>query len=579
MKKKNRKNKALLVVALILCITVGYAALSTTLNITGNSEIKNAKWDIHFANLVVDDTSVEATTPATIDSNKTAVNYIVNLVKPGDSYSFAVDVENAGTIDGMISTVTNTGLTADQQKYVEYSITYANGTELKAKDGLKAGAKKNIKVKVKYKDDINAEDLPKANETLNLTFTVEYVQADDTVTPPPIPIMRVYYGRYDPDYHNDTYRNKVTKIVTKTNINVPATAIEQWDVSEAGDGRVVAYIEDDGTGNGTYQVTIGGDGGKVVANENSSDLFNGFSSLKEIDLGSFDTSKVTHMTRMFSDCTSLTSLDLSSFDTSKVTNMYFMFCNCSSLTSLNLSNFDTSEVTIMGYMFEGCKNLTSVDLSNFDTSNATDMSYMFSSCLNLASLNLSGFDTSKVTDMASMFEGCGSLTSLNVSSFNTNKVTNMGSMFSDCSSLTSLNLSNFDTSEVTTMGCMFQNCSSLTSLNISSFNTSNVTNMGSMFKDCSSLTSLDLSNFDTGKLTKMNSMFSGCSKLTTTITIKNGNIKPYDFNAYDNMFKDAATASGAQITVNYTSATSSLVDQMIATKSDTSNVVKGSLVS
>ena len=305
MKKKNRKNKGLLIVALILCITIGYAALTTTLNITGNSEIKNAKWDIHFANLVVDDTSVEAATPATIDANKTTVNYTVNLVKPGDSYSFNVDVVNEGTIDGMINIVSNTGLTAEQQKYVEYSITYANGVELKEKDGLKAGAKKNIKVKVKYKDDINPEDLPQEDKTLNLTFTVEYVQADDTVTPLPAPIMKSY--KAGEDYHNTTYQSKITKIVTKTNIDVPETAKEHWDISAAGNGSVIAYVEDDGTGNGTYKVTIGGDGGKVVANENSDSLFNGFNSLKEIDLSNFDTSNVTDMNGMFQNCTSLIS--------------------------------------------------------------------------------------------------------------------------------------------------------------------------------------------------------------------------------------------------------------------------------
>ena len=40
----------------------------------------------------------------------------------------------------------------------------------------------------------------------------------------------------------------------------------------------------------------------------------------------------------------------------------------------------------------------------------------------------------------------------------------------------------------------------------------------------------------------------------------------------------AATSTGAQITVNYTKDTSSLVDSMIETKSSNSNVVKGSLV-
>ena len=41
------------------------------------------------------------------------------------------------------------------------------------------------------------------------------------------------------------------------------------------------------------------------------------------------------------------------------------------------------------------------------------------------------------------------------------------------------------------------------------------------------------------------------------------------------MFYGVATKSGSQFTVNYTSETSDLVDKMIATKVDTSNVVKG----
>ena len=53
MKNKNKK-VVVYVCLLILCISVGYAALSTTLNITGESSIKSAKWDIHFDNLVTE---------------------------------------------------------------------------------------------------------------------------------------------------------------------------------------------------------------------------------------------------------------------------------------------------------------------------------------------------------------------------------------------------------------------------------------------------------------------------------------------------------------------------------------------
>ena len=50
-------------------------------------------------------------------------------------------------------------------------------------------------------------------------------------------------------------------------------------------------------------------------------------------------------------------------------------------------------------------------------------------------------------------------------------------------------------------------------------------------------------------------------------------------NNYSKMFKDVALLEGSKITVNYTSETSDLVDLMIATKSELSNVVKGTLVS
>ena len=51
---------------------------------------------------------------------------------------------------------------------------------------------------------------------------------------------------------------KITSIITKKDNIVPATAVASWDVSEAQDGSVMAYVEDDGTGNSTYKVTIGG---------------------------------------------------------------------------------------------------------------------------------------------------------------------------------------------------------------------------------------------------------------------------------------------------------------------------------
>ena len=71
----------------------------------------------------------------------------------------------------------------------------------------------------------------------------------------------------------------------------------------------------------------------------------------------------------------------------------------------------------------------------------------------------------------------------------------------------------------------------------------------------------------------MRDMFYNCPKLTTTINIMNANVTDYT-----GMFGSAATSSNAKITVNYIAAASTLVDNMIATKSSSSNVVKGTQI-
>ncbi len=58
---------------------------------------------------------------------------------------------------------------------------------------------------------------------------------------------------------------------------------------------------------------------------------------------------------MFSNCSSLKELNLSSFNTNNVTDMACMFRRCSSLKKLNISNFNINAKTTLIYsMFDGC---------------------------------------------------------------------------------------------------------------------------------------------------------------------------------------------------------------------------------
>ena len=292
-------------------------------------------------------------------------------------------------------------------------------------------------------------------------------QAVTTEPVPTVPMevhtMAVADYAFDEDaffWGQERYMRKDVKTLTFQSSlqNVPSSA---WDVSEAGDGSVLAWMD-----NGNLYVAADG---AIAPNSNASCLLQDFANLKTIDFG---------------NC----------FDTSNVTDMHSMFAGCSSLTSLDLSGFDTSNVTYMSYMFQMCDNLSNVDLSSFSTSNVTNMRSTFESCGSLIRLDLTSFDTSKVTDMNSMFYECGSLTQLNLTSFVTSKVTDMAFMFTSCNSLTSLDLSNFDTSNVTNMLWMFGLCYDLTSLNLSNFDTSAVTEMDDILTGCDVLTDLNCSD-------------------------------------------------------------------------------------
>ena len=164
---------------LLLLIAIGYAALNTTLNINGTTSIKGNTWDVHFDNVDVKDGSVSADEPE-LSEQDTKVTFEVALNEPGDKYEFTVDAVNAGTIDAMINTVTKTELTSDQAKYVNLTIAYEDGTEIKTKDLLAVNASEIILVSVEYKKDLTEEDLPTSDDQIDVSLEIEYVQADDT---------------------------------------------------------------------------------------------------------------------------------------------------------------------------------------------------------------------------------------------------------------------------------------------------------------------------------------------------------------------------------------------------------------
>ena len=160
----------------VFSLTIVYAALSVTLNITGSTEITASNWDIHLANPTVKSGSVSSITPSISGNN---LSFSANLTKPGEFYEFTVDVVNDGTIDAMIDSVVKTPeLTTAQAKYLKYEISYANGESINTKQTIKSKTKTPIKVRIEYRNDLSASDLPSTTTNLSLKLTLIYVQSD-----------------------------------------------------------------------------------------------------------------------------------------------------------------------------------------------------------------------------------------------------------------------------------------------------------------------------------------------------------------------------------------------------------------
>ena len=169
------------------------------------------------------------------------------------------------------------------------------------------------------------------------------------------------------------------QIASVTFLDTLADAPEDaWDVSAAGDGRVMAWVT---PADELYDLWIAAEGGVSAANA-CSDLFAGYSNAKTINFGeAFHTTGAADMSCMFLGCKALTELNLNRFDTSAVQDMSGMFSSCKSLTELTLGDsFDTSAVQDMSEMFYYCEALTDLTLGDSFVTDHANTYEMFSNC-------------------------------------------------------------------------------------------------------------------------------------------------------------------------------------------------------
>ena len=179
--KKKNIHKILFIV--VIAMTVGFAALNTTLQLIGTLNISRTTWNIHWANPTKTG-GVTATKDATLKTgDNTIVEYEVNLANQGDYYEFTVDAQNEGTIDAMVTGIDNkvyeNNVEVQKPDYLDFSVTYADGETIANNHLLASGNSEAYKVKVEYKSNLTADQLPTSTRNLRFTFSVTYMQSDE----------------------------------------------------------------------------------------------------------------------------------------------------------------------------------------------------------------------------------------------------------------------------------------------------------------------------------------------------------------------------------------------------------------
>lgn len=211
------------------------------------------------------------------------------------------------------------------------------------------------------------------------------------------------------------YREVITEVAF---VNTLADAPESgyvWDVSEAGDGSVKAWLTNV-VENGTVvsaKLIIGANG-KIKLNKVSSELFDRFMKVTSIDFGGVaDTSEVMYMDGMFDSCFALESVNFGDIDTSKATTFSRMFKDCASLKTIDISALDSQNVTDFSRMFENCESLVSLDLSTLDIGKSTTLAAMMKGCRKLEIVRIDNwYFPPQLTDITEMFRACNSLTDI-----------------------------------------------------------------------------------------------------------------------------------------------------------------------
>lgn len=174
--ESERKSKGIIIgvlCAVIVFMSIGFAALSAQLTINGNATISDT-WNVQITNIAKKESSTGVNETSQPTFTATTANFNVSLKEPGDYAIYTVTVKNTGSLDAVLTRITEAEGEGGSAA-IKYTVTPGAGSE-QGSTLAKTNGIHTFDVKVEYLSTAVGANAPEANASKSLSVTLDYNQ-------------------------------------------------------------------------------------------------------------------------------------------------------------------------------------------------------------------------------------------------------------------------------------------------------------------------------------------------------------------------------------------------------------------
>ena len=255
-KRLNRTNRNYIIAGLCMILVimgVGYAAFQSQLKISGTSNIAS--------NFLVKITGIEVSSksggaadkPDVTTHNDTSATFGTTLQTPGDSITYDITIENKGTIDAVLKTISKTDASNSAILFETSGVNEG--------DPLNVGEIATMQVTVTYNPSVESQPTD-LDSTLKVDLT--YEQSEGTVTPPEpsgttiggqeVEVVTTGDGLYADEYESGKYTYKGANPNNYITFNN-----ETWRIISIGADNTIKIMRNESIGNQVWNADASND--------------------------------------------------------------------------------------------------------------------------------------------------------------------------------------------------------------------------------------------------------------------------------------------------------------------------------